>query len=574
MGATPKSLRELEVLILDAQTSGATPLKGHLIEVGWAAAVAGAPHRNPPVTHLLCLPEGEALPPAVSKLTGLRPEDMAAAGDPREVWRRLSETAAGISTRTGAPCTAVIHYARFERPFLERWHAECVPDTLFPFEIICTHALARRLLPGLPRCGLRALAGYFGADPGPLKRCAGHVAATERIWGRLVGMLAEAGVQDPASLGQWLRSASPPAKPARTYPMPVERYRGIPDRPGVYRFRRSGGELLYVGKAKSLRQRIGSYFQGRRRHPEHILEMLTQAADLDYSETATALEAALQEAEEIRRRAPRYNIRLQARDQAPLFSSRDFQQTGPAAEAGLTLGPFPSRDALLPLAALTRCLAHDGRPPHLEAAGIFEALGRPSGHHPPVALFMEGLDLFRQCHGVSRGLPETARRLLQLGARWWRRQREERQGTEADAETKGTGKTDWTRENVLAFMEGVVCRGAFWVRRGRWFSLLSEATLAWEYPRTSRRVATLKIGRGRIGKEAPPACIDGLPPPEGHDRTLVQRKAYIDAAAYARLRVLTTELKRLLSEGRRVRLRPKPSLVLDEDALGRLLFWV
>jgi hypothetical protein len=56
--------------------------------------------------------------------------------------------------------------------------------------------------------------------------------------------------------------------------------------------------------------------------------------------------------------------------------------------------------------------------------------------------------------------------------------------------------------------------------------------------------------------------------------TSVQRKRCFDAATYARLRVLTTEIKRLVSEGRRVRLSPRPGVVFDEQTLGRLLFWV
>jgi excinuclease ABC subunit C len=42
-----------------------------------------------------------------------------------------------------------------------------------------------------------------------------------------------------------------------------EKIRGLPDRPGVYLFKGKKGEMLYIGKALSLRKRVQSYFQGR-----------------------------------------------------------------------------------------------------------------------------------------------------------------------------------------------------------------------------------------------------------------------------------------------------------------------
>ena len=74
---------------------------------------------------------------------------------------------------------------------------------------------------------------------------------------------------------------------------------------------RANGDILYIGKAASLRQRVNSYFQTCRRHAEHTLEMLSQAVGLEVTPTASALEAALLEYGEIKRVCPPYNKALQ-----------------------------------------------------------------------------------------------------------------------------------------------------------------------------------------------------------------------------------------------------------------------
>ena len=81
-----------------------------------------------------------------------------------------------------APVPLVIHFARFEEPFLRALHARHGSGP-FPFELVCSHAVARRLLPELPRRTLRSLAGYFGAAVPPLRRSVDHVVATALVLG-------------------------------------------------------------------------------------------------------------------------------------------------------------------------------------------------------------------------------------------------------------------------------------------------------------------------------------------------------------------------------------------------------
>lgn len=99
----------------------------------------------------------------------------------------------------------------------------------------------------------------------------------------------------------------------------------LPDHPGVYFYFDKVGQLLYVGKATSLRSRVGSYFVNKRLDPR-IEEMVSQIVRIDYIETPSVLEALVLEANQIKAKKPIYNI-LQRDDKSYLYlciTNEDF----------------------------------------------------------------------------------------------------------------------------------------------------------------------------------------------------------------------------------------------------------
>lgn len=85
---------------------------------------------------------------------------------------------------------------------------------------------------------------------------------------------------------------------------------GLPAKPGVYRFFDEGGELLYVGKAKSLRARVSSYFNTRKHESAKTLLLVRKAADIKIIITLNEYDALLLENTLIKQHRPPFNIRL------------------------------------------------------------------------------------------------------------------------------------------------------------------------------------------------------------------------------------------------------------------------
>ncbi len=128
---------------------------------------------------------------------------------------------------------------------------------------------------------------------------------------------------------------------------------GLPRSPGVYLFKDGSGKVIYVGKAKSLRQRVRSYFL-ESRVPDPKTELLVRkAADLDYLVLGSEMEALVAENNFIKEYSPRYNIRLKDDKSYPylrvtleeelprIFPTRHRTDSG-----SLYLGPYTDVGAL------------------------------------------------------------------------------------------------------------------------------------------------------------------------------------------------------------------------------------
>jgi len=88
------------------------------------------------------------------------------------------------------------------------------------------------------------------------------------------------------------------------------RLKELPDRPGVYMHKNAEGEVIYVGKARNLRNRVGSYLVGRGARDTKTMSLINEIETIDFVTTNNELEAILLENNLIKTNQPRYNILL------------------------------------------------------------------------------------------------------------------------------------------------------------------------------------------------------------------------------------------------------------------------
>ena len=84
--------------------------------------------------------------------------------------------------------------------------------------------------------------------------------------------------------------------------------KNAPHKPGVYKMKDAEGRIIYVGKAKDLKNRISSYFNKTSDHSAKTQKMVEQIRDIDYSVVDSELEALILDTNIIKQLRPKYNI--------------------------------------------------------------------------------------------------------------------------------------------------------------------------------------------------------------------------------------------------------------------------
>jgi hypothetical protein len=296
----------------------------------------------------------------------------------------------------------------------------------------------------------------------------------------------------------------------------------LPAGPGVYRFLRSNGDVLYVGKATSLKQRVASHFSSAQRATERALEMLTQVSDIAVTKTESVLEAALLEHGEITRLDPPYNVQLREGDRAAWFASNDLLRARPAPDDEHRIGPLPARWAVAGLGAI-RALAAGAEPTTEMRA---RATGVPSSFAPDDATFTAGWTSFLADPGATGGAtggesgrPDDEPALVALKA----------------------PPSGWDSARVQRRLDRAWLGGRQLVRRSRWLVALADAVVVFREADDIRRRRVVVCGGeiASIGDDDRTTPVSAPP----------LRAATFDRASYDRLRVLVTELGRILGEG-------------------------
>ncbi len=315
-------LEHAHFVVVDLETTGLSPTSSRICEIG-AQRVRALELADAFET---LVDPGVPLPPAVTSLTGIHPRELSGSPTVGPAVRRLAAFSGDAAL--------VAHNARFDLAFLDR-ELERLTGRRVAGPVVDTLWLARRLLEGRTRrVGLAALAHFFGVATAPCHRALPDARATAEILLVLIGLAQERGARTVADLAELGAPRARRLNAKRTL------VAGAPARPGVYVFRGAGELVLYVGRARSLRSRLRSYFSGTRQRPA-VEAALGTLERVEWRETGSELEAALEELRLLRTLRPPANARSTRPDRHLYLRRRGTSwsvTTDPTA-----LGPLPGR---------------------------------------------------------------------------------------------------------------------------------------------------------------------------------------------------------------------------------------
>jgi len=337
-------LKDVNFVVVDVETTGGRPGPAKITEIG-AVRIEGL--RVVSTFHSLINPQ-RPIPAKIIEITGITPDMVRGAPRIELLMPKVMDFM--------KDAVVVGHNIQFDLAFLNyelsrldgRRLGEGAFDTL---------KLSRLLAPGLPNHRLATVAGALGSSVETFHRALADASATAHVFLTLVGRLQERGI---TQLNQ-ARSFTDPLHKRDRHKLALTGH--LPRTPGVYLFRDENDEVLYVGKADHLRDRVRSYFVSGPDHSRRIRQALRRLHHIDCVETITPLDAVVTEQDLILEHRPQCNtfgrnperyVYLKAGGNHGLHI---YASTSPSTRgAAIVMGPFRGKGRVTAaIELLTRC---------------------------------------------------------------------------------------------------------------------------------------------------------------------------------------------------------------------------
>ena len=391
--STQLSLNEVEFVVLDTETTGLRPGPNRVIEI------AGIRMRGGEVIDSFqsLLNPNRRLPPFIVQFTGITQEMVAGAPGAEQIFPDFLQFIEGA--------ILVGHNIGFDIGFLS-YEAQLL-GYAFPIDGLDTIPLARRFLPGLRRFKLDVVAGHLKIPMVNRHRALGDAKVTAAIFLKLLNIARQEGIYTLGNLRRrlqlpvaWsgditdaslakqveylradgkLSSKSVTSRPTGSLLLNPAWKREFPNKPGVYLMREASGQVIYVGKAKCLKDRLASYYSHPLGYTRKMDGLLQNVKEIETIVLGSELEALLMESQLIKQLQPAYNVQLRNYDLYP-FIKIDVQHPFPrvyssrevAADGARYFGPFRSRrmvdltidliQKVFPVRTCTRSLPPQAKP--------------------------------------------------------------------------------------------------------------------------------------------------------------------------------------------------------------------
>jgi DNA polymerase-3 subunit epsilon len=290
-----KLIEEAKFVVCDVETTGLNPVYDRIIEI---ALIRIEKLKIVDKFSTLINPE-TYIPPFITRLTGIRNEDVFNAPKFNDIVLKVRDFL--------QDAIFVAHNASFDYKFLLH---SFLRENIYPPEnpTLCTKLLARRVVPGLESYGLKSLTSFFKIQNLNSHRAYGDALATTHL---LLKLLSEGSKQylfgDVESLLSLQFQPIKSIVELNVRETIAEQISKLPQKPGVYIFKNKKDQIVYIGKAKNLRNRVLSYF---RNDDARVRRIVRSSHYLDFIETSSELSAFLLESELIKKHKPKHNKAL------------------------------------------------------------------------------------------------------------------------------------------------------------------------------------------------------------------------------------------------------------------------
>lgn len=288
---------EADYCVFDFETTGVSSRSDKVIEIGIVKISKG----KIVDTYSSFINPGRLVPPFITNLTGITTSDVQDAPYFEDIYNSIINFV--------GDSVLVAHNLSFDYSFLKH---ECSSANLeMPNNnAVCTLKLAKKLYPHLPSKSLGSLIKAFKIRHRNVHRGLGDATATAKLFLKMHSTLKDE--HNIETISDLIRFQSMPSgMPYKIIKKKLaEDYTGVPDDPGIYFFKNAKGEVIYIGKAKSLKQRVSNYFVSS--SPRKTRKIVSKASGLGYQVTNTELTALLAEAEMIKDKDPNFNTLLKS----------------------------------------------------------------------------------------------------------------------------------------------------------------------------------------------------------------------------------------------------------------------
>jgi DNA polymerase III subunit epsilon len=289
-------LSEAEFTVVDLETTGGQAGPGNIIEIG-AYRMVG--RRLTESFQTLVRPQGGVVPRFITGLTSITTEMVRAAPPIEEVLPVFREF---MGERV-----MVAHNAAYDFGFLN-FEFRRIFGIGLPNPVLCTLRMSRRFMPSLKRRRLDLLAGHFGLSIEGRHRGLGDARMAAEILSIFIDIAEKMGITRLDRLLDDYHRGIAGRRIERH--VPPEEVAALPLAPGVYLMRNERGDMLYIGKARRLRERVSSYFSTS--VSSKTADLISHVYKIETRITRSPLEAALDEARLIRELKPPFNRMLKS----------------------------------------------------------------------------------------------------------------------------------------------------------------------------------------------------------------------------------------------------------------------